>query len=71
MNETIKPNQSEKTDNWDLALEVFFQQTHLHCERCKLSRSVKPSVIGDSWGIIWGFLFNRQSNKLPKISNNH
>ena len=67
MNEIIKPNQSEKTDNWDLALEVFFQQSHLHCERCMASRSVKPSVIGDVWGILWSFLFNRQSNKLPKI----
>jgi len=53
----------ENKDNWDLALEVFFQQTHLHCERCMPSRSVKPSVIGDSWGILWSFLF--------KFSNNH
>ena len=71
MNETNKPTQSEKTDNWDLALEVFFQQTHLHCERCMPSRRVKPSVIGDAWISLWSYLFNRRSNKLPKSLNNH
>ena len=67
MKTTKEQNGTEKTDNWDLALEVFFQQTHLHCERCMPSRSVKPSVIGDSWGILLGFLFNRQSNSSKKV----
>ena len=71
MNETNKPTQSERTDNWDIAIDVFFQQTHLNCDRCMPSMSVKPSVIGDTWISLWGYLFNRQSNKLPKPSNNY
>ena len=63
MKETNQPAQSEKMENWDLALEFYFPNTHTHCEECFHVRPLNPLVIGYTWSIVWNIFFNSQDKK--------